>query len=88
MYNDSGTEDVARAPDLEPWLLRSSSGFISEIIGGWLSNAVVKFTSAGTVLLGAWPVLANLVCSLRGVQMNHEPAGYPHSLCSGRVSVF
>lgn len=84
----SGSKEVAWVPDVDPWFLRSNSGFISEIIGVWLSSAVVKFTSARTVLLGAWSVLANLVCSLHGVQMNHEPAGYPHLLCSGRISVF
>lgn len=63
----SGAKELAWAPDLELWLLRSSSGFISKVIRVWLSSAVVKFTFERTVLLGAWPVLANLVCSLPGV---------------------
>lgn len=84
----SGTKEVPRAPDLEPWLLRSSSGFISEITGEWLSSAVVESSTARAVLLGACPALDNLVRSLHAAQMNHEPAGYPHLLCAGRISVF
>lgn len=71
----SGTKEVPRAPDLEPWLLRSSSGFISEITGEWLSSAVIESSTARAVLLGAWPALANLVRSLHAARMNPSLLG-------------